>query len=148
MRIKVYQMVIDKGIFIILFSNLIDKFSIVHSNGSAIKNIPAFSDLKPTIVFVPSIVEQKKIGKCFKTLDHLITLHQSKFFGHILKVIASYTLYWEQRKLSEIYKNICNAYVGTATPYYVEDGHFYLEANNVKDGRINYNSQIFINDNF
>ena len=56
MRIKVYQMVIDKGIFIILFSNLIDKFSIVHSNGSAIKNIPAFSDLKPTIVFVPSIV--------------------------------------------------------------------------------------------
>ena len=55
---------------------------------------------------------------------------------------------WEQRKLSEIYKNICNAYVGTATPYYVEDGHFYLEANNVKDGKINYNSQIFINDNF
>ena len=57
-------------------------------------------------------------------------------------------IYWEQRKLSEIYKNICNAYVGTATPYYVEDGHFYLEANNVKDGKINYNSQIFINDNF
>ena len=78
MRIKVYQMVIDKSIFIILFSNLINKFSIVHSNGSAIKNIPAFSDLKPTIVFVPSIVEQKKIGKCFESLDHLITLHQSK----------------------------------------------------------------------
>ena len=55
---------------------------------------------------------------------------------------------WEQRKLSEIYKNICNAYVGIATPYYVEDGHFYLEANNVKDGKINYNSKIFINDNF
>lgn len=88
MRIKVYQMVIDKGIFIILFSNLIDKFSIVHSNGSAIKNIPAFSDLKPTIVFVPSIVEQKKIGKCFKTLDHLITLHQLEPFQMIFKAIA------------------------------------------------------------
>ena len=88
MRIKVYQMVIDKGIFIILFSNLIDKFSIVHSNGSAIKNIPAFSDLKPTIVFVPSIVEQKKIGKCFKTLDHLITLHQLEPFQLIFKAIA------------------------------------------------------------
>ena len=102
MRIKVYQMVIDKGIFIILFSNLIDKFSIVHSNGSAIKNIPAFSDLKPTIVFVPSIVEQKKIGKCFKTLDHLITLHQSKSLGHILEAIVSCTLSWEQRKLGEV----------------------------------------------
>ena len=88
MRIKVYQMVIDKGIFIILFLNLIDKFSIVHSNGSAIKNIPAFSDLKPTIVFVPSIVEQKKIGKCFKTLDHLITLHQLEPFQLIFKAIA------------------------------------------------------------
>ena len=78
MRIKVYQKVVDKGIFIILFSKLIDKFSIVHSNGSAIKNIPAFSDLKPTIVFVPSIAEQKKIRKCFESIDHLITLHQSK----------------------------------------------------------------------
>ena len=103
MRIKVYQMVIDKGIFIILFSNLIDKFSIVHSNGSAIKNIPAFSDLKPTIVFVPSIVEQKKIGKCFKTLDHLITLHQSKAFGHILEAIVSCILSWEQRKFGELF---------------------------------------------
>ena len=102
MRIKVYQMVIDKGIFIILFLNLIDKFSIVHSNGSAIKNIPAFSDLKPTIVFVPSIVEQKKIGKCFKTLDHLITLHQSKSFGHILEAIVSCTLSWEQCKWIDV----------------------------------------------
>ena len=102
MRIKVYQKVVDKGIFIILFSKLIDKFSIVHSNGSAIKNIPAFSDLKPTIVFVPSIAEQKKIRKCFESIDHLITLHQSKSFGHILKAIVSCTLSWEQRKFSEI----------------------------------------------
>ena len=101
MRIKVYQKVVDKGIFIILFSKLIDKFSIVHSNGSAIKNIPAFSDLKPTIVFVPSIAEQKKIRKCFESIDHLITLHQSKSFGHILKAIVSCTLSWEQRKLGE-----------------------------------------------
>ena len=111
--------------------------------------------------------EQEKIGLYFKKLDHLITLHQRKL--EKLKIIkksmlenlfpqngektpkirfSGYTKDWEQRKLSEIYKNICNAYVGTATPYYVEDGHFYLEANNVKDGKINYNSQIFINDNF
>ena len=88
MRIKVYQKVVDKGIFIILFSKLIDKFSIVHSNGSAIKNIPAFSDLKPTIVFVPSIAEQKKIRKCFESIDHLITLHQLEPFQLIFKAIA------------------------------------------------------------
>lgn len=55
---------------------------------------------------------------------------------------------WEQRKLSEIYQNIGNAFVGTATPYYVETGHFYLESNNIKDGQINRNNEIFINDEF
>ncbi len=59
-----------------------------------------------------------------------------------------FTEAWEQRKLSEIYQNIGNAFVGTATPYYVEHGHFYLESNNIKDGQINHNSEIFINDEF
>ena len=43
--------------------------------------------------------EQSRIGKFIDLIDHLITLHQSKSFGHILKIIAGYTLYWEQRKL-------------------------------------------------
>ena len=55
---------------------------------------------------------------------------------------------WEQRKLEKIFRKIRNAFVGTATPYYVENGHFYLESNNVKDGKINRNSEIFINDEF
>ncbi|MDY2852913.1 MAG: hypothetical protein SOT33_05390, partial [Acidaminococcus fermentans] len=55
---------------------------------------------------------------------------------------------WEQRKLGDIYKDIGNAFVGTATPYYVDNGHFYLESNNVKDGQINYNSEVFINNEF
>ena len=55
---------------------------------------------------------------------------------------------WEQRRLSEIYQNIGNAFVGTATPYYVESGHFYLESNNVKDGQINRNNEVFINNEF
>lgn len=55
---------------------------------------------------------------------------------------------WEQRKLGEIYKKIRNAFVGTASPYYVERGCFYLESNNVKNGQINRNSEIFINEEF
>lgn len=55
---------------------------------------------------------------------------------------------WEQRKLGGIYRDIGNAFVGTATPYYVEEGHFYLESNNVKDGQINHNTEVFINDEF
>lgn len=55
---------------------------------------------------------------------------------------------WEQCKLESIYGKIRNAFVGTATPYYVEDGYFYLESNNVKDGQINRNTEVFINDEF
>ena len=46
--------------------------------------------------------EQTKIGTYFSNLDHLITLHQSKSFGHILEAIVSCTLSWEQRKLGEV----------------------------------------------
>ena len=34
-------------------------------------------------VFLPSLEEQRKIGKLFDTLDHLITLHQRKPYSHI-----------------------------------------------------------------
>ena len=55
---------------------------------------------------------------------------------------------WKDDKLKNIFGTIRNAFVGTATPYYVEEGNFYLESNNVKNGKINYNSQVFINDEF
>lgn len=80
MRIRVNNDVVNKKLFMILFSNMIDDFSRVHSNGSAIKNIPPFSDLKPMKALIPSLKEQQKIGEYFSNLDHLITLHQRKDF--------------------------------------------------------------------
>ena len=50
--------------------------------------------------------------------------------------------------LDSLFSKIKNAFVGTATPYYLAEGHFYLESNNVKNGQINRNSEIFINDFF
>lgn len=60
----------------------------------------------------------------------------------------NYKELWECDDLKNIFGTIRNAFVGTATPYYVEKGNFYLESNNVKNGKINYKSQIFINDEF
>ena len=120
-----------------------------------------------TTVTFPMVEEQIKIGDYFTTLDHLITLHQRKceqtkklkkymlqkmFPRNGAKVpeirFDGFTYDWEQRKLGDIYGSIGNAFVGTATPYYAEHGHFYLESNNVKDGQINHNAEIFINDEF
>ena len=60
---------------------------------------PTLSDI--SIYISRSIDEQGKIASLLESLDHLITLHQSKSFGHILKVIVSCTLSWEQCKLGE-----------------------------------------------
>ena len=45
----------------------------------------------------PSVCEQQKIGAYFANLDHLITLHQRKYF-----IIYNKLITWEQRKLGEI----------------------------------------------
>lgn len=124
--------------------------------------------LQDTAIIYPNDnSEQSKIGTFSSHLDHLITLHQRKYnkLGTIKKAMLEkmfpqngavvpeirfkrFTDPWEERKLESIFNKIRNAFVGTASPYYVDEGHFYLESNNVKDGQINRNSEIFINDEF
>jgi len=58
--------------------------------------------LNNQLIAIPSLYEQIRLGKIFHCLNHLITLHQSKSFGHILEAIVSCTLSWEQRKLGEV----------------------------------------------
>ncbi|HEM4786352.1 TPA: restriction endonuclease subunit S [Streptococcus suis] len=55
---------------------------------------------------------------------------------------------WELRKLRNIFHNIENAFVGIVTPHYVSDGRFYLESNNIKDGQVNYETKVFISEEF
>ena len=85
--------------------------------------------LKTTTLNYPSnIQEQKIIGRYFDALNHLITLHQSKSFGHILKEIVSCTLSWEQRKLGEI----VGIHDGVhQTPKYQDNGIMFLSVENI-----------------
>lgn len=124
-------------------------------------------DFYSCTVPVPPVDEQKKIAEVLLCCDRVIDLKQQLIIelqqlknGFLQAVFPTkgcnkpdirfpgFSEAWEQRKLGEVYQKIRNAFVGTATPYYVKDGHFYLESNNVKDGQINRNSEIFINDEF
>ena len=100
-------------------------------------NLVAKDFLEESIV-VPSIVEQKRIGYYLKSLDHLITLHQSKSFGHILKVIVSCTLYWEQRKLGEIAERIIrkNEKLESTLPLTISAQYGLIDQNEFFDKRI------------
>jgi len=56
---------------------------------------------------------------------------------------------WVEKEMQSVYKTIRNAFVGTATPFYVKNaGYFYLESNNIKNGSINRNNEVFINEYF
>ncbi|QIB68719.1 restriction endonuclease subunit S [Aminipila butyrica] len=116
---------------------------------------------------VPELSEQNKIGIFFKDIDSLIALQQRKL-NNVQKLKAGllqkmfpkededfpevrfpgFTDAWKNQKLGDVYEKIRNAFVGTATPYYVKEGHFYLESNNIKDGRINRDSEVFVNNDF
>ena len=74
------------------------------SSGARMDGLLNISFQEYTSIFIrcPIRKEQDIIAILIKSLDHIITLHQSKSFGHILKVIVSCTLSWEQRKLGEV----------------------------------------------
>jgi type I restriction enzyme S subunit len=76
-----------------------------------------------TVIILPSVEEQREIGKFFRHLDHLITLHQRKYSrlcnvkksmlekmfpkdGASMPEIrfAGFTDAWEQRKVSELFR--------------------------------------------
>ena len=125
------------------------------------------SDLKEVNLIFPSIDEQKQIGELFKGIENTITLHQRKldklksvkqaYLSEMFPAegervpkrrFPGFTDDWELRKLRNIFHNIENAFVGIATPHYVSDGRFYLESNNIKDGQVNYETKVFISEEF
>ncbi|MEK1308558.1 restriction endonuclease subunit S [Limosilactobacillus fermentum] len=126
------------------------------------------SDFFSTVLEIPtSIEEQDEIGDFLKKMDNLIAANQRKLDllkqlkkGLLQKMFADQDRKqpvlrfkgfhddWEQRKLGDEYKHIGNAFVGTASPYYTQNGYFYLESNNIKNGQINHDHEVFINESF
>lgn len=122
---------------------------------------------KRTPIYLPKENEQIQIGNFFQNLDQSIALHEKKLSQtqNLKKAmlekmfpkagstqpeirLKGFSGDWALQPLENIFGKIRNAFVGTATPYYVKSGRFYLESNNVKDGKINRKSEIFINDYF
>ena len=77
--------------------------------GSTIKRL--YNDnILNTVICMPSVPEQKRIGLFFENLDNLITLHQRQHFLHSTPDISLsvrlihpfYTSSWEQRKLASL----------------------------------------------
>jgi len=55
---------------------------------------------------------------------------------------------WEEKPLKAFFPFIRNGFVGTATPYYTDDGIPYLQGKNIKSGRIDRNNIVKISKDF
>ena len=113
-------------------------------------------------VSLPSLEEQRKIGKFFDTLDNLITLHQRKFekLTNVKKSMLEkmfpqngcsypeirfkgFTDAWEQRKLTEFVEFFSGL---TYTPNDVqENGTLVLRSSNVSNGEVVDADNIYVN---
>ena len=91
-------------------------------------------------IMVTTDKEQLKIGSYFQSLDHLITLHQSKCFEYVFVDAACHTLSWEQRKLLSI--TTMHARIGwqnLRTTEFLDDGNYLLiTGTDFVDGKINF----------
>lgn len=121
MRVRIKKSVINSMVFKCVFDKMISSEGIKISNGSALKNIPPFADMKKQPVFLPSLPEQQKIASLFAEIDTLIQSAEKELEGYrelkhgmLQKMFPKkgekvpeirfpeFTGDWEQRKLKEI----------------------------------------------
>ena len=88
--------------YYIHYEPIMKKILVNSTKSGTMMNELVVEEFLKEILLVPEEHEQQKIGRFFNGLDHLITLHQSKSFGHILEAIVSCTLSWEQRKWIDV----------------------------------------------
>lgn len=145
----VYSVIVKEKIsedFLITYSNSPEyrKIIMAEKNGSTQVHIRNGEFLNIDIP-LPSYEEQMKIGEHFKTLDHLITLHQRKQSCICLMCI---TKSWEQRKvtdLGEIYIGL----VTTMTERYTDKGHLLIRNSDIKDGYFEFGENpIYLDEEF
>lgn len=82
MRVRIKKSVINSMVFKCVFDKMISSEGIKISNGSALKNIPPFADMKKQTVFLPSLPEQQKIASLFTELDTLIQSAEKELDGY------------------------------------------------------------------
>lgn len=107
MKINPNYSIVDHNYFIYSFEKMISSFSDKYSNGSVIKNIPPFSDLKKYPINLPILSEQKFIANFIEILNMRIDT-QKKIIEDLnrLKISINSQAYKQKGIIFKI-KDIC-----------------------------------------
>lgn len=112
----------------------------------------------------PGADEQQKIAEILAACDRVIELkqqlleekcRQKKWLMQKLldpdsgvHLPGFETRVWKEIPLSEVFSYIRNGFVGTATPYYVDDGIPYIEGTNIQNGQWDLSEVLHISEEF
>ena len=126
-------------------------------------NVSVEDFFKGTLV-EPSAYEQQKIAEILATCDRVIELKQQLLEekrrqkqwliqklldpNSGVKLPGFGTRAWKEIPLSEVFLYIRNGFVGTATPYYVDDGIPYIEGTNIQNGQWDLSEVLHISEEF
>ena len=104
-RVKLDNNIVNSHVATLELNYLHDvrKYLVSVSTQTALTGITTDGYFGTTLV-LPSVEEQHKISDYFKSIDHLITLHQRKIYIFIKKMPID----WEQRKLGEVMVSLQN----------------------------------------
>ena len=113
---------------------------------------------------LPSLKEQERINEIIAQFDRIIELKQQlleekrRLMQWLMQTLLDpdsgvhlpgfETRVWKEIPLSEVFSYIRNGFVGTATPYYVDDGIPYIEGTNIQNGQWDLSEVLHISEEF
>ena len=129
---------VNQNYFLYIFDNMVYNFSKTFSNGSAIKNIPPFADLKKQIAYIPTIEEQNKVSIALKLLDKKIELQSKKIEDLKLFKLCINNILFNGNKTIKL-KDICECKSSTISLSDIEydDGMYPIYGANGEIKKIN-----------
>lgn len=154
MRVRIKKPVINSIIFRCAFDKMISTEGVKISNGSALKNIPPFADMKKQSVFVPSLPEQQKIADFLSTIDTVIEKQKAtveawkeRKKGVIQKLFSQEVRFkaddgsefpdWEEKKIEDVATCFAGATPSTKVPEYWMNGTIqWMSSGEVNNGQI------------
>lgn len=150
MRVRENKEIVNQNYFMMIFDQMLSNEGKKLSNGSALKNIPPFADLKKQKVLLPCLEEQQKIADFLSSVDDVITASEQEVAaleeqkkGAMQKIFSQEVRFkaddgsdypeWEELKLEDC----CNGFDNQRKPVSAakrESGNVpYYGANGIQD---------------
>ena len=165
MRVRENKEIVNQNYFMMIFDQMLSNEGKKLSNGSALKNIPPFADLKKQKVLLPCLEEQQKIADFLSSVDDVITASEQEVAaleeqkkGVMQKIFSQEVRFkddngndypeWEENILENITSRCIVGLATSVTPYYRESGVPILRNLNIKENYLDDSDLLFLDKDY